>query len=113
MAGLAAGVEVVFGDAGFFFATGFLAGFLAAGFGGGGAGVSATATGLGCNSVGLPVSTNGTSASVSGWNPVSVKVTVSGASTGKASAQGVRHVCPFDVLASAPGGSDSNWTVLT
>ena len=28
------------------------------------------------------------------------------------SAQGVRQVCPVDVLTSAPGGSDSNSTVL-
>jgi len=38
-------------------------------------------------------------------------VTVIGELTGKARAQGVRQDCPFEVLASAPGGSDSNRTV--
>jgi len=40
-----------------------------------------------------------------------VKVTASGTLTGNASSQGVRQVCPLDVLASAPGGTDSNRTV--
>ena len=38
-------------------------------------------------------------------------MTVSGVLTGGASAQGVRQVCPVEVLASAPGGSDSKRTV--
>ena len=42
---------------------------------------------------------------------MSENVTVIGASTGNASAQGVRQVCPLDALASAPGGSDSKLTV--
>ena len=42
---------------------------------------------------------------------MSENVTVIGASTGSASAQGVRQVCPLDALASAPGGSDSKLTV--
>lgn len=38
-------------------------------------------------------------------------MTVIGALVGSASAQGVRQVCPLEILASAPGGSDSNCTL--
>jgi hypothetical protein len=40
-----------------------------------------------------------------------VKVTEEAASTGSASAHGVRQVWPLDAFASAPGGSDSKLTV--
>jgi len=40
-----------------------------------------------------------------------VKVTVIVALADKESEQGVRQVCPVEVFASAPGGSDSNCTV--
>lgn len=79
---------------GFFFLTGFT-------------GVSLTATGLGRSfDVPSPIGSS-LSSSVSGWKPVSVNVTEKALSAGIASAQGVRQLSPVDVLASAPGGSDS------
>jgi hypothetical protein len=48
---------------------------------------------------------------VCGWNPGRVKVTVNSL-TVTATEQGVRQVCPAEVLASAPAGSDSNCMVV-
>ena len=56
----------------------------------------------GMEAINLPVSYD---------QPLSVKVTEEVASTGSASAHGVRQVWPFDAFASAPGGSDYKLTV--
>ena len=44
---------------------------------------------------------------VCGWKPVICTVTANSLSVGTVSSQGVRQVCPWEVRASAPGGSDS------
>src|SRR5262249_9032431 len=44
---------------------------------------------------------------VCGWKPASVSVTENSPAACTPSSQGVRQLCPSDVLASAPGGSDS------
>jgi hypothetical protein len=45
------------------------------------------------------------------WKPLSVNVTVNSFAAIDC-AQGVRHVWPVEVVASAPAGSDSNCTVV-
>jgi hypothetical protein len=47
---------------------------------------------------------------VCGWYPLSANVAVNSLAATD-SAQGVLHVCPVDVLTSAPAGSDTNSTV--
>jgi hypothetical protein len=105
-----AGAAAAVGRAAGLFAVGLLpAGFLAT-FAAGSAAVSSTTTGLGLNLGGSPVTRITSSLSDSGWKPLSENVTVIGVSTGSASVQGVRQICPLDALASAPGGSDSRLT---
>ena len=84
--------------------------------GGGPAGLSSATTGLGSmtmeagvvKSPGLRITWTGT---VTGWNLGIAKVTVKPASgAGTASEQGVLQAGPSEVVASAPDGTDSNWT---
>ena len=90
--------------------------FLAAGFftglGGGGAGASSTTTGLGSSFVSAAAHRDRISR-FSWIRQVAVECESHRQRrfVGSASAQGVRHVCPFDVFASAPGGVDSKRTV--
>lgn len=70
-------------------------------------GAAGSAKPEGCGS-GAATARTGT---VCGWNPGSVNVTVNSL-TVTATEQGVRQVCPAEVLASAPAGSDSNCMVV-
>ena len=85
-------------------------------FGGGAAGFSSANTGLGSMTVvaglvkspGSRITCTGT---VTGWNLGNANVTAKPASgAGTVIEQGVLQPGPSDVVASAPGGTDSSWT---
>lgn len=109
-AGAGAGAEAAFGTFGFFGRIGLCP------FGGGAAGWSSANTGLGSMTVvggevkspGLRITWTGT---VTGWNLGLAKVTEKPASgAGTSIEQGVLQAGPSEVVASAPGGTDSSAT---
>ena len=109
-AGAGAGAEAAFGAFGFFGRIGLCP------FGGGAAGWSSANTGLGSMTVvggevespGLRITWTGT---VTGWNLGLAKVTEKPASgAGTSIEQGVLQAGPSEVVASAPGGTDSSAT---
>ena len=89
---------------------------LRAAFGGGPAGLSSANTGLGsivmvAGVVKSPASRITCTGTVAGWNLGIAKVTVKPASVaGTLTEQGVLQAGPSEVVASAPGGTDSSWT---
>jgi hypothetical protein len=112
-AGAAFGAAAALGGFGFFGRIGLRA------FGGGAAGLSSANTGLGsmmvvggeAKSPGLRITWTGT---VTGWNLGLAKVTEKPASgAGTSIEQGVLQAGPSEVVASAPGGTDSIATFTT
>ena len=109
-AGAGAGAAAALGGFGFFGRIGFLAAR-----GGGPAGRNSVTTGLGSTvtmsglvkSPGVRITRTGT---VTGWNLGIAKVTVKASGAGTETEQGVLQPGPTEVVASAPGGTESSCT---